>query len=191
MLVEWWDGPPVIVLLPSTETICIREKPDPIRATLKIPTGPIRALALTPERKQFLLKQGMHPDLIERGLVLDVNESFARQYKEERKAVASLAAHCGLNQSDLDKIQEKKEKLAAFIPSNHLERTAKRALESLLKLPVKKKQAGRPGRISAEERKELRRRAKALESSGQTRNNIVAQFAEEYELRYSYVRRIL
>jgi hypothetical protein len=191
MLVGWWDGPPVIVLVPSTETICIREKPGPTRVTLKIPTGPIRGFALTEERKRFLLDQGMHLGLIERGCVLDVSDSFASQYKEEREAIASLAAQCGLNQGELDKILEAKKKLASFTPSNHTERIAKRALESLFKLQASKKKAGRPERISAEERRELRQRAKLLETGGKSRSDIVAQFAEEYELRLSYIRRIL
>ena len=105
--------------------------------------------------------------------------------------VRTLAAQCGLNEADLDKIWEAKKRLAFFNPSNHTERIAKRALESLFRLQASKKKAGRPGRISAEERRELRQRAKVLEAGGQSRRDIVAQFAEEYELRYSYVRRIL
>jgi hypothetical protein len=87
----------------STETIWIREKSEPIRATLEIAAGPIRRFAaVSQERKQFLLDQGTNSDLIEPGLVLDVSDSLACQYKEESRAIASLAAQCGLNEGDLD-----------------------------------------------------------------------------------------
>ena len=89
------------------------------------------------------------------------------------------------------KVLEAKKRLAAFQPKNRMERMAKRALEGLLSLKPGKKEAGRPSRISAEERQELRQRAAGMLAAGRTRNETVAEFAEEYGLGLSYVRRIL
>jgi len=194
MLIRWWDGPPVIVLIPSSEPVRIRNKTSPIALQMKIPLGAIRGTPLTKERKQFLAKQGMDPELIARGFVFDVSKTLASQFDRERDASISLAKRCGLNRDDLDKILEAKKKLAVFSPSNRIERLAKKGLEYLLSsFPGKgrTKAAGRPTRITADERQELRERADKLEAAGQNRRDIVSQFSEEYELRPSYIRRIL
>ena len=68
---------------------------------------------------------------------------------------------------------------------------AKRGLESLFSLQKRAKSAGRPKRISADERRQLRQRADEMEAAGRSRDDIVAEFSEEFELQHSYVRRIL
>jgi hypothetical protein len=180
MLIRWWKGPPVIVLVPSSEPVCIRRGSGPIQVACKIPTGSMRGIPLTQERKRFLLKKGMDPELIKKGHVFDVSDALASEFNKEREATDSLAAKFGLTRKDLGKIFEAKRKLAAFQPSNRMERMAKRG-----------KEAGRPSRISAEERQQLRARATEMKAAGRSRDEIVAQFAEEYGLGLSYVRRIL
>jgi transposase len=191
MLIRWWKGPPVIVLVPSAEPIRIRRRRDPIQFVTKIPSGSLRAIPLTGERKRFLLKQGVDPELIKKGYVFDVSDALASAFDKQREAVESLAAKIGLTKRDLLKILEAKRKLAAFQPSNRMERLAKRGLESMFSSKPPKKEAGRPSRISAEERQEMRVRAMEMRAAGKSRDEIVAQLAEEYELRLSYVRRIL
>jgi hypothetical protein len=191
MLIRWWDGPPVIVLVPTSEAICIRNEKRPVRAICEVPGGAVRGFPLTRKRKQFLLQQGMNPGLIDSGRVFDVSDTLASQFQRESEVVASLAERCGLTSDDLDKIQEAKKKLAQYHPTDHTGRRAKRALETLFSSKAHTKEAGRPKRISAEERRELRQRANKMEVAGQNRSDIVAQFSEEYELRPSYVRRIL
>jgi hypothetical protein len=191
MLVRWWSGPPVIVFVPSSEPICIRKGDGPIQVSLKVPLGTMRGIVLTEKRKKVLVEQGMNPELIEKGQVFDVSDALASNFDKEGEAVRSLAERCGLSQDDLNKIQEAKKRLAAFAPSNHTERMAKRGLESLFTLPKRAKSAGRPIRISAEERQHLRQRAVNLKAAGRSLDDIVAEFSEEFELQHSYVRRIL
>jgi len=151
----------------------------------------MRGFPLTHERKRFLLKQGIDPELIKKGYVFDVSDVLASQFDKERKATDALAAKCGLTKKDLGKIFEAKKKLAAFQPSNHLERLAKRALEGLLSSKPRTKEVGRPKRIAAEERQQLRERADKMKAVGRSRDEIAAQFPEEYGLGLTYVRRIL
>lgn len=191
MLIRWWKGPPVIVLVPSSEPICIRRGEGPIQVAFKLPVGSMRAIPLTAERKKFLIKQEMDPELIKRGLVFDVSEELAAEFDRQREAMEALAAKIGLSNKDLDKIWQAKRQLAKFQPSNRMERMAKRGLESLFSGKPPKKEAGRPTRISAADRQEMRVRATELQATGKPRDEIVAQFAEEYELGLSYVRRIL
>jgi hypothetical protein len=191
MLVRWWKGPPVIVYVPSSGPVRIRKGRGPIPLVCKVPVGAMRGIRLTPERKQFLLRQGMDPQLIKKGWVWDVSETLASQFEKEREATEALAVKCGLARNDLGKILEAKKNLAAFQPTNRMERMAKRALEGLLSSKPAKKEAGRPSRISAAERQELRQRADEMLAAGCKRNEIVAEFAEEYGLGLSYVRRII
>jgi hypothetical protein len=191
MLVRWWSGPPVIVFVPSSEPVCIRKGDGPIQVSLKVPLGTMRGIPLTEKRKQFLVEQGMNPELIEKGYVFDVSDALASNFDKEREAFTSLAEQCGLTLDDINKIQEAKKRLDSFNPSNHTERIAKRGLESLFSLKKRAKSAGRPKRISAEERRQLRQRADELKAAGRSRDDIVAEFSEEFELQHSYVRRIL
>ncbi len=191
MLVRWWKGPPVIVFVPSSEPVRIRKGRGPIPLVCKVPVGAMRGIRLTPERKQFLLRQGMDPELIKKGWVWDVSDALASQFEKERKATEALAVKCGLTPNDFGKILEAKRKLASFQPSNRMERMAKRGLEYLFSSKPPKKEAGRPSRISAAERQQLRQRAEEMKAAGRSRDDIVAQFCEEYGLGLSYVRRIL
>ena len=191
MLVRWWSGPPAIVIVPSSEPVCIRKGDGPIQVSCKVPLGTMRGFPLTEKRKQFLVKQGMNPELIEKGYVFDASDALASNFEKEGEAFISLAERCGLSQDDLNKIQEAKKRLVSFNPSDHTERMAKRGLESLFSLKKRAKSAGRPKRITAEERRQLRQRAEELKAAGRSRDDIVAQFSEEFELGHSYVRRIL
>jgi len=141
----------------------------------------MRGIRLTPERKRFLLKQGLDPELIRKRLVWDVSETLASQFEKEREATPALAAKIGLTKKDIDKILQAKKNIATFQPKNRLERMAKRALEDLLS-SNRKKVAGRPSRISVVERHELRQRADEMLAAGTEREEIVAEFAEEYGL---------
>lgn len=191
VLVRWWNGPPVIVFAPASEPVRIRKGRGPIRLCCRIPIGAMRGIPLTPERKRFLLRQGLDPELIKKGWVWDVSETLSSQFEKELAATEVLATKCGLARDDLSKILEAKKRLAAFQPANRMERMAKRALEALLSSKPNKKEAGRPSRISAEERQKLRQRMDEMLAAGLERNEIVAAFAEEYGLGLSYVRRIL
>ena len=191
MLIRWWKGPPVIVLVPSFEGIRIRKGEGRIQVTCKLPMGSMRAIPLTEERKKFLLEKGMDPELIKKGWVFDVSEALASEFDRQREAMEALASKFGLTNRDLDKIWEVKKQLVKFRPSNRMERIAKRGLEYLFSSKLPKKEAGRPSRISAQERQELRARATEMQAAGKTRDEIAAQFAEEYELGLSYVHRIL
>jgi hypothetical protein len=191
MLIRWWKGPPVIVLVPSSGPVRVRKGRGPIPLICKVPVGVMRGTQLTPERKRFLLRQGVDPELIKKGWVWDVSETLASQFEKEREATEALAVKCGLTRNDLGKILQAKKNVAAFQPTNRMERMAKRALENLLSSKPGKKEAGRPSKISAAERPELRQRAEEMLSAGRKRNEIVAEFAEEYGLGLSCVRRIL
>jgi hypothetical protein len=151
----------------------------------------MRGIQLTRERKRFLIKQGVDPELIKKGWVWDVSETLASQFEKEREATEALAVKCGFTRNDFSKILQAKKNLAAFQPTNRMERMAKRALEGLLSSKLEKKEAGRPSRISAAERQELHERKDEMLGAGRSRNEIVAEFAEEYGLGLSYVRRIL
>lgn len=191
VIVRWWKGPPILVLVPSSEPVRVRKGHGPIQLVSKVPVGAMRGIQLTPERKRFLLKQGVDPELIEKGLVWDVSETLAAQFEKEREATEALAVKCGLMRNDIGKIFQAKKNVAAFHPTNRLERIAKRALEDLFYAKPRKKEPGRPGRISSTERQELRVRADLMLAAGLKRNEIVTEFAEEYGLGLSYVRRIL
>jgi len=191
MLIRWWEGAPVIVFVPSGKPVRIHKGRGPIAVICKVPVGAMRGIPLTPARKKFLLKQGVDPELIKKGWVWDVSDALATQFDKEREATEALAVECGLAPNDLGKILEARKKLAAYQPSNHLQQIAKRGLESLLSPKSRKKQSGRPSRISAVERQQMRQRAEGMIAAGRKRNDVVVQFAEEYGLGLSYIRRIL
>lgn len=191
MLIRWWKGPPVIVLVPSSERIRIHKGKGRIQVTAKVPMGSMRGIPLTEDRKKFLVEKGMDPELIKKGWVFDVSDSLAREFDRQREAVEGLAAKFRLSGKDLDRIWEAKKQLDKFRPTNRMERMAKQGLESLFSSKPPKKEVGRPSRISAAERQELRQRAGEMIAAGRKRNEIVVQFAEEYGLGLSYVRRIL
>ena len=191
MLIRWWKGPPIIVLVPSGRPVRIRKGECPIRVVAKNPAGSMRAIPLTATRKRFLLKQGVDPELIKNGHVFDISQELAIEFDKQGEASKDLAAKLGLSNKELSKIYEAKRQLAKFQPTNRRERMAKRTLENLFFSKAPKKQTGRPSRITAEDRQQMRIRAAELKASGKTRDEIAAQFAEEYELGFSYVRRIL
>jgi len=191
LLIRWWKGAPVMVLVPPTPILVREDQGRPITLICKIPVGAMRVFPLTEERKKFLIGKGMNPELIEKGLVFEVSEALASKFNKEREATDALAAKLGFSGEDLGRIVEAKRQLAKFQPSNRLERIAKRGLETVFSYPPSKKEAGRPSRISAQERQELRTRAREMLGAGKTRREIESQFAEEYELGLSYVRRII
>lgn len=180
-----------MVLVPPTPILIRKDQTRPIQVILKVPIGSMRVFPLTDNKKQFLIGKGMNPELIEKGLVFEVSQTMASKFNREREATDALAAKFGLSREELGRIVEAKRQLAKFQPSNRLERIAKRGLETLFSYPTSKKEAGRPSRISAQERQDLRTRARDMLAAGKTRHEIESQFAEEYELGLSYVRRII
>ena len=119
------------------------------------------------------------------------SETVSSEFNRQREAIDALAVKFGLDENDLARIVEAKRQLANCQPSNRMERIAKHGLESLFSGPPPKKHAGRPSRITAGERQELRARARAMRIAVKTRREVVIELAEEYELRPSYLRRIL
>lgn len=190
MLIRWWKGPPIIVLIPP-EPVRIRVGKSRINVVCQIPAGSIRGIPLTEERKAFLTRQGVDRNLIRSGRVFDVSDALGTKFDTEREATNALAAELGFSEKDLGKMVDAKRNLAKFQPSNRTERIAKRGLESLFYSKAPKKGAGRPSKILAVERQEMRARATHLQAAGQGREEVVSQLAEEYGLGLSYTRRIL
>ncbi|HXY25438.1 MAG TPA: hypothetical protein VEI73_12355 [Candidatus Acidoferrum sp.] len=120
-----------------------------------------------------------------------MSETLASQIEKETEATEALAVKCGLAPDDIGKIHKAKKTLAEFQPKNRIERMAKRSLEDLFSSKPNKKDAGRPWRISVAERQKLHKRADEMLAAGAEKDEIVVEFAEEFGLRLSYVRRIL
>src|SRR5712691_2790642 len=114
MLIRWWKGPPVIVLVPSFEPVRIRKGSGPIHVMCKVPVGSLRGIPLTQERKRFLIKKGMDPELIKRGYVLDVSDALASPLNKELEATNASSAQCGLGRWCPCKLFAAKKKLSAF-----------------------------------------------------------------------------
>jgi len=131
MLVQWWSGPPAIVIVPTSEPACICKGDGAIQVSCKLRLGAMRGFPHIEKRKQFPVKQGTNPELIVKGYVFDVSDALASNFEKEGEASISLAERCGLRQDELNKIQDARKRLACFNPSNHTEQTAKRGLENL------------------------------------------------------------
>jgi len=89
------------------------------------------------------------------------------------------------------RIAEAKKRLNAFRPSSLSERKAAQDLREFLTPVRSKRQRGRPRRITAEDRRSMRRDALQLTQEGKTTDEIVRVLSQRYELRATYTKRIL
>lgn len=192
ILIRWWSGPPVAVLLPPGSEPAIQLTTEKASGALETyaPRGPVVIRPLTATERQFLKKQGMNPELFKAARVYGVSDEIASRFDEDRKAGADLAKQIGLDKDDLWRILKAKKQLAMFQPKNLSERKALQALQQLFTLPAKK-QRGRPSTVTAEERIQLHEDAEKLRSEGKDRNEIIRILSQRYEIRYSYAKRIL
>jgi hypothetical protein len=189
-LIKWWKGPPVLIIVPS-DTIQIRTERARGYAMIWIPTGPIEARPLTKKEKRFLLARGMASSIIKDGRVLAVSAEAANRFETDRKANVELARHLGLSEEDLFRITEAKRRLNAFRPMNFDQRRAAQGLRALLTCDRPTRQRGRPGRVTAADRIQMHQDANQLKQEGKTPAQIVRALSQRYELRISYVKRIL
>lgn len=192
-VIRWWDGPPVLVIIPSASEPPIQLTTERASGMLEKwePKGPVTVRPLTSAEKRFLLNKGMHPGLFKSRRVFAVSSEAASRLDADKKSFMALAKKCGLRLADLHRIVAARRTLRAFRPSNFNERRAVRELQKLLSPEPPKKQRGRPGRITAEDRLQIRADARQLKQEGKSPDEIVGALAETYELRLSYARRIL
>ena len=193
MLIRWWNGPPVAVILPPGSEPALQLSTTKAKGRFEgwNPRGPIETTVPTNAEKKFLLAKGMNPELFKQGRVFWVSDEIANRFNSEGKEFLAFAEGLGLSESDLTRFVTVKNKLKAFSPSNFKERKYLRALTELLTLYPPQKQRGRPGRIKAEDRYLIRADAQDLRLEGKSIDAIVRILAQRYELRDSYIKRIL
>jgi hypothetical protein len=192
-LIRWWEGPPVLVIIPPASEPPIQLSTEKASGRLEkwVPKGPVDIRALTNKEKRFLLKQGVNPDLFESGRIFAVSSEAARRLDTDTKTFLQLAEKCGLNLDDLHRIGKARQKLSAFRPSNFNDRRAVRELWKVLSPEPPKRRRGNPGRVTSEDRRQIREDALQLRQEGRSTEEIVRALAQRYELRLSYTRRIL
>jgi len=190
IMIKWWKGPPVLVILP-TETIELRTERAHGYPIIRIPSGPIEIRSLTKKEKQFLLARGMAPGIINEGRVLAVSKESANRFDTDRKTFVDLARRFGLSEDDLLRITKAQEGVRAFRPQTYDERRAVLGLSWFLGCKNTKKQRGRPGKVTAEDRHLMKADAQQLKREGKSTKEIVRALAQRYELRFSYAKRIL
>ncbi len=193
MLIRWWSGPPVLVIVPCPPEPAVQLRTARGRgyAVAWVPRGPIEARPLTKTEKRFLLSKGMHPSLFKSSRVFAVSDEAAKLFDTSRKAFIELAGQFGLGEDILSRITEAKRRLSAFRPASYTERRAAHGLRELLTCERPKKERGRPGRVRAEDHIQMHAEADQLRQEGKTTDEIVRALAQRYELRPSYTRRIL
>jgi hypothetical protein len=140
---------------------------------------------------QQLLSKGVHPDLFKNERVFAVSDEIANRFDRDRKAFVELAARLGLTEDHLSLITEAKGKLNALRPASYDEKRAASALRALLTCEHPKRERGRPGKVTAQDRLQMHKDADQLRDEGRTTDEIVRMLAQRYELRLSYARRIL
>jgi hypothetical protein len=148
-------------------------------------------MLLTKEEKQFLRRQGMPSRLIKDGRVFAISEEAARHFDADREALVEIAKRCGLSERDLLRINRAKARLNALHPADYYERRAAFGLRAFLGCAIPEKKAGRPGRVTAEDRDAMHQEADELRQQGKTTRQIVRALSQKYELRLSYTKRIL
>jgi hypothetical protein len=121
--------------------------------------------------------------------VYAVSDEAAKLFDVSTKAVVELAGQFGLGEDDLSRIAQAKRRLGAFRPSSYTERRAAKALREFIAVASPKKR-GRPGRTT-EDRLQMHKDADKLRAEGKNTDEIVRALSQRYELKYSYVRRIL
>lgn len=192
-VIRWWKGPPVLVIIPCPPepAIQLSTKKASGRFEKWVPKGPVDARSLTQAEKRFLLKKGVHPELFKSGRIFAVSSEAANRLDADLKSFLELAEKCGLSLPDFDRLSKARQKLSAFRPSSFNERRAVRELWKVLSPEPPKKRRGRPGMVTAEDRRQLREDALQLRQEGKSTKEIVHALAQRYELRLSYVGRIL
>jgi len=194
MLIRWWPGPPVLVIVtcPPAPAVQIRtSRSGPASIQTRVPQGPVEVKAVNKQEKRFLLSQGVHPGLFKSHRVFAVSDEIARRFDSEGEAFIDVASQCGLSKTDVMKLIDAKRKLAAMRPTSSGEKRAARALRELLGCGSLAKERGRPQKITAEDRIQMRANAQDLRQQGKTTDEIVRILAQRYELRISYAKRIL
>ena len=190
MLVRWWEGKPFVVIVPNG-VIQIREEKAVGAVQMWRPAGPIGIRRLAKEEKQFLLQVGMHRGLFAANRVFAVSDEIAGNFDDRRRELLKTAAVCGLTKRDLSKIEWAKRRLRGLDPSSLPERRAVENLRQILTMEKSKLQPGRPGKVSAADRKQMHIDDDTLRDKGKSRDEIVAILAQRYELSLSYTQRIL
>jgi hypothetical protein len=193
MLVRWWSGPPVLVIIPGPPERPVQLCTAKMRGTFQacIPMGPIEAREPTKVEKRFLLSKGMHPGIFRSHRVFSVSSEAAMRFDVDQTTFIQIAKTCGLSQDDLSRIAEAKKRLNAFRPASFSERRAAQGLREFLTPARSKRQRGRPGRITAEDRVSMHNDALQLRRDGKTTQEIVRMLSQRYQLRASYTKRIL
>jgi len=192
MLVRWWSGPPVLVIVTRPPEPAIQLSTDKARGTFQacIPRGPIEVRPLTKTEKHFLASRGMNTKLFKSSRVFAVSDEAVNRFDTDRKALADLANQIGLSRDDLYRVLKAKRRLATFQPKSFDERRAARELRALFSCTPPAKEKGRPG-LKAADRMQMHMEADQLRQEGKTTEEIVRVLAQRYELRRSYTKRIL
>ena len=191
VLMRWWSGPPVLIIVSCPPEPAIQLRTAKASGTLDAwtPRGPIEVRTPTRAEKRFFLGKGVHPSLFKNRRAYAVSNEAAKLFDVNRKAFVELAGQVGLSESDLSRIAEAKRRLSAFRPGSYTERRAAKGLREFLAVASPKKR-GRPGRTT-DDRLQIHRDADRLRGEGKNTDEIVRILGQRYELRYSYVRRIL
>lgn len=190
ILIKWWDGPPVLVIVPSEQPVQLRTKRARGYPLIEIPRGPIEARTLNAKEKQFLLAKGVPGSLIRSGRVLAISNEAADRFDRERNAFVKLAKRFGLTEEDLRRITKAKYELNRFYPATYLQKKAARGLRTFLGCELPKK-PGRPGRVSMQDHVEIHKDADKLRQEGKSLDEIVRALSQRYSLSHSYTKRIL
>jgi hypothetical protein len=192
MLMRWWNGPPVLVIVSCPPDPAVQLTTAKASGNLQtwVSRGPIEARTPTKAEKRFLLAKGLHPGLFKEGRVYAVSDEAAKVFDGVGKTFFELAGRFGLSGDDLSRITETKRRLSAFRPTTYAERKAAKGLREFLAVASPKKQRGRPGKTT-EDRLQMHRDADQLRGEGKNTDQIVRILGQRYELKYSYVRRIL
>src|SRR5215472_16907934 len=98
ILIRWWKGPPVLVIIPSDRAIQIRTERARGYPMIRVPRGPIEARALTRREKQFLLRKGMYQGLFKSNRVFAVGDEATNRFETDRSVFVELAARVGLTE---------------------------------------------------------------------------------------------
>ena len=193
MLIWWWSGPPVLVIVPCPPDPAILLRTAKGRCALQawIPRGPIDARPLTTAEKRFLAKNGVNAKLFESSRVFAVCDEAVNRFDTDGKALTELAGQVGLSRDDMSRIMEAKRRLTTLQPKTFEERRAARGLRALLTCEPPKKERGRPGTIIASDRLQMHEDAQKLRQEGKTTDEIVRILSQRYQLRTSYTKRIL
>lgn len=190
ILIKWWKGPPVLVIVPAERAIQLRTKRARGCPVIQVPRGPIEARSLEEKEKQFLVATGMPRSLVKSGRVWAISQEVANRFEREREAMAKLAKRLGLSERDLMRLTKARYELNRFRPATYDERKAVQGLRALLGCELPKK-LGRPGRVAMQDHSEIRNDANQLRKEGKSTDQIVRTLSQRYALSHSYTKRIL